>query len=278
MRALPLILFQLLLVSCLGNIEKGPLQYNPGSKAINQLALQQLTDNLAPKCQKCHEWITNERQILKRIVPGNVDASPLYKVLVNGSMPKDGTPLSTEELEVVRVQILALTSTTPPPPVAVKNDFTRLKDGFFTDKCIVCHSGMKEEAGLKKSITPGEPEKSKIYKIILSGKMPKNYAPITSAELALVHDYITDLGTSEPKVSFEQLQTEVLGPKCIKCHKGMKEEAGIQWGVVPGKPDESKIYKAMANGSMPKQISPVTESELQLLYNYIKNLQAPVRP
>lgn len=276
MKAIQLIIVQLLLVSCIGNIEKGPLRYNPnGTSPFNQLALQQLTDNLAPKCQNCHsDWIRDEQEILKRIVPGNVAASPLYQVLVNGSMPKGGPAFTTAELDIVRTQILALTSTTtPPPPVTIETDFSRLKDGLLNDKCLVCHSWMKEEAGLQTRVVTGEPEKSKIYKLVINGRMPKNYEPITSAELALVHDYILDLGSPEPKVTFDQIQSEVLGPKCIKCHRGMKEESGIQWGIVAGKPDESKIYKAMANGSMPKQIKPVTDNELQLLHNYIKNLR-----
>lgn len=105
-------LLLLSLVSCLP--EKGPLTYSVNGIVENAEATEAVTFKevqekiLAPKCLDCHGWVLNETRVLSKIVPGRPEASKLFRVVENGSMPKDAPPLTTQELELLRGYINSL--------------------------------------------------------------------------------------------------------------------------------------------------------------------------
>lgn len=63
---------------------------------------------LIPKCAECHRWVNDEARTLRKLVPGDPDASELFQVVESGEMPEDAAPLSTAELELIRAYILSL--------------------------------------------------------------------------------------------------------------------------------------------------------------------------
>lgn len=279
MKTLALLVLSILSVSCVGLISEGPLVYNPSSaQAINAAALTGMAGFLKSKsCQNCHGWVNDDAQILARMGRGNPEDSSIYQRVKDGTMPKGGPAFTTAELETTRAFVVALnTATVPTPPVEV-TAFASLKEMLFAPKCVTCHKGLADETRIPPQwLTPGDPEKSKLYLAVKNNSMPKWYDQVTAAELSLVHDYISEAGNPEAPVKFQQVLDEVLRPKCLKCHASMGQESGVAWAVVPGEPLESPLYVEMENGSMPKRLPKATEEEVQLLYNYIKDLKAPI--
>jgi len=108
MRLLPLLL---LLCACVPS--KGDLIYSLDGKettpvVIESVSLAELQSEILVKCTSCHRWARSEAGILSRVVRGDPDSSVLYLRTQDGSMPEDGAPLSTRELEMIRVFITNL--------------------------------------------------------------------------------------------------------------------------------------------------------------------------
>jgi mono/diheme cytochrome c family protein len=105
------------------------------------------------------------------------------------------------------------TTTTGNPPVAVNPPtpdpssssggtatFTQVNTQIFQAKCIGCHgsggtpdlSSYSSFATNTKFIVPGNPSSSLIYEEVQSGAMPQGTASLTSAELGLMSEWITE--------------------------------------------------------------------------------------
>jgi uracil-DNA glycosylase len=74
-------------------------------------------------------------------------------------------------------------------------------------------------------------------------------------------------------VNFEDLKREVLVPHCIGCHKRMDTEEGLARYIVPGQPEQSKLFLAIENGSMPKRANPLSTEYLEFVRRYIENIK-----
>ncbi len=73
-------------------------------------------------------------------------------------------------------------------------------------------------------------------------------------------------------VTYEFLRRNILIPKqCIRCHQGMRTEAGLLWWIVPGEVEESELFLSMEDGSMPPK-RPATTRELEIVRKYIESL------
>ncbi len=73
-------------------------------------------------------------------------------------------------------------------------------------------------------------------------------------------------------VSYEFLKKEILTPHCIKCHDRMGTEAGLAWWLVPGVVEESELFLAMEDGSMPPGRAATTR-ELEIVRRYVEQLK-----
>lgn len=73
-------------------------------------------------------------------------------------------------------------------------------------------------------------------------------------------------------VDFAVLQKNVL-PKCIGCHKGWTSEEVVNLFTRENRPDESRLYTTMKNGSMPKNSPPVSSELLEITRSYVQNIQ-----
>ena len=60
---------------------------------------------LAPKCLSCHSNVATENGLKAWVTPGKPDSSAFFTLSENGSMPKNGTPLSTRELELFKIML-----------------------------------------------------------------------------------------------------------------------------------------------------------------------------
>lgn len=116
-------------------------------------------------------------------------SSVLYKRLADGSMPKNGTKFTEDELALVRDWL----NTVHPNPHAL-----------FRAKCVSCHGSSSPAAGLdlsasldvlagQKVVLKGKPAESALYKSVATGYMPKGGQHLTDRELALVWYWVASL-------------------------------------------------------------------------------------
>jgi hypothetical protein len=96
--------------------------------------------------------------------------------------------------------------------------------------------------------------------------------------------------------TYSSMQAKVFTPKCVSCHSGSAAPHGIVLNsyasivhngmfpplVVPGNPETSSLYQAVADGSMPKNQAPLSPKALAALYVWIKSgapeTEGPINP
>ncbi len=78
--------------------------------------------------------------------------------------------------------------------------------------------------------------------------------------------------------TFAGLKSKILDGKCISCHQNFATEEGIAKYVVPKKPEFSKLFTEVEDGSMPKGSSPLSTLELEVVMTYINNLKVATPP
>lgn len=85
--------------------------------------------------------------------------------------------------------------------------------------------------------------------------------------------------------NFSSLQAKIFTKKCISCHSGptaphsvvctsydeMMSSKIFPPFIVPGNPEASSLYKVVRDGSMPKDSKPLSNYEIQAIYEWIKN-------
>jgi mono/diheme cytochrome c family protein len=92
------------------------------------------------QCMQCHSWSMNELEVLKRIVPGNPEASVLYKVVKSGQMPSGKPRLTDQALQLVQQYINGVNSDRAIKPVPLAPTYASLKVNLFEKSCVQCHN------------------------------------------------------------------------------------------------------------------------------------------
>lgn len=153
-------------------------------------------------------------------------------------------------------------------PMAIQNEvsFQNLKASIIETKCLSCHSDFSEEENLLPYIEGNDPDKSKLFEVVKDGSMPMDAPALTSEELELVRNYIQTL---TPKVTFKKLKDEILTPKCLACHKKMGDEVNFEKWVNTESPLESKVLLRTLDGSMPKNGTPLSSLEIEMIKAYL---------
>ena len=154
----------------------------------------------------------------------------------------------------------------------------------FDAKCLPCHGAAAmgkldlrtAEATLKGGasgpvVAPGMADKSLIIDKVVTRQMPPGKNKLTDAEIDSIRKWI-DKGLAAPvEVAAAVDETEVRAvfqARCVTCHGGLRKEGGLDMrtlasrlaggksgpALVPGKPEESLLYKRMANGQMPPSL------------------------
>lgn len=187
--------------------------------------------------------------------------------------------------------------------------FEMLKTSILEPMCLRCHGWVSDQARVDSRITAGNPDSSALFRIVENGSMPVGGPALTLDQLDVVRRYITgksgggqnpppagggnDNGDDnddgdddddddsvvivEPTpgaVTFSELHTQVLAPKCVRCHGGMNTAEGLSEYIVAGNAESSLLYEVVLDGSMPRRSAPLNEEELLLVKNYIDSLGA----
>lgn len=151
--------------------------------------------------------------------------------------------------------------------------FQDLQNRIIVPHCISCHKRSGTEEGIEKWIIAGDPENSKMFKVIRDGTMPKKADPLSTADLEFVRQYIIDLATIRnlETVDFDILKNEILVPHCLNCHKRADNEEGIQRWIDPNDPMSSRLLQAVVEGKMPKKAAPLNEEQQSIIIKYLNN-------
>ncbi|HEX2521471.1 MAG TPA: DUF1549 domain-containing protein, partial [Terriglobia bacterium] len=236
------------------------------------------------------------------VVAANPEDSLLYKVVHNGTMPKGGSPLSSQQVDVIRQWIEA------GGPLAI--NFESTVEPLFKASCVSCHGGsvllksmdLSTYAGAMKGsesgpvIVPGNPENSLLYEKVRAEQMPKGGQPLSKEQVATIREWIqagapaaeSATANSHPVTADDILPIMLL--RCTACHgTGTKEggldlssrEAMLRGGksgpaLVPGKPDQSLIIQKLRSGEMPPKkglndvsLRPITSPEVEKVVRWI---------
>jgi mono/diheme cytochrome c family protein len=275
-----------ILTSCLPSLGKTSLVFDDGAISTKPLVadgeavtFEVLKEKLlVPHCIACHKGAALEEKVLGWVVEGKPDDSELYQVIKDGSMPKKAAALDSRYLDLVVRYIESVKSPeVPTTAVVVAGSFEEVKQKILVPHCLKCHQDVANEKVLMEWITPAKPEESPFYLAIKSGEMPQESSPLSADEQALVEKYISSMKPEaevEIATTFAEINTNILAPKCLDCHKKMGDETLLisKW-VTPGDPENSRMYKSIVNGSMPKKAERLSDKEIQAIARYIKSLK-----
>ena len=274
------------LTSCLPSLGKTSLVFDDGAISTRPLVAdgeavtyEVLKEKLlVPHCIACHKGAALEEKVLGWVVEGKPDDSELYQVIKDGSMPKKAAALDSRYLDLVVRYIESVKSPeVPTTTVVVAGSFEEVKQKILVPHCLKCHEDVDNEKVLMEWITPAKPEESPFYVAIKSGEMPQESSRLSADEQALVEKYISSMKPKaevEIATTFAEINTNILAPKCLGCHKKMGDETLLisKW-VTPGDPENSRMYKSVVNGSMPKNAERLSDKEIQAIARYIKSLK-----
>jgi mono/diheme cytochrome c family protein len=153
-------------------------------------------------------------------------------------------------------------------------------------RCVLCHGSGGSVQGsfgdildvekLKASgyVVPGSPGVSRLYTEIASGEMPPS-GGLSDAERDLIYRWIVALGTSQKKIFFAEVNSQILVPHCVSCHGAsggisLETYAQVRTTLLEGDPLGSLIYDAVVQERMPKNTTPLSADQKKLLFDWIK--------
>ena len=151
---------------------------------------------------------------------------------------------------------------------------------LFKTKCVACHGAAPqgkldlrtEEAALKggatgPAVVPGAAAKSFLIDKVVTGQMPPGKVKLTDAEVDLIRVWVDKLPQVAAAVVSEHEVRGILQARCVACHGSGKASGGLDLrtmasrlkggksgpALVPGKPEESLLYKRIVDGQMPPE-------------------------
>lgn len=282
-----------------------------GKDQIVDYAWVQQNIYVAGRCTNCHgAWANSTSSSYaevmsmtaasgkKYVVPGDPEASALFSEINSGRMPKNGAKLSQNRIQglVMWIQQGALeggVSVKPPPPQGSEElDFQLINKKIIQPYCISCHSPSGEAdyvdfstyQGFKTKINLAEPKQSRVYKSVLSGRMPQNQPRLSNENIKLILQWI-EKGAPEfsTELTFEALSKKIFEPRCNNCHNPSGEAFLYDFTsydvitefVNVSDPEKSLIYVNAKSGFMPKIQPGLDQGDINLILQWIREGAKP---
>ena len=215
-----------------------------------------------------------------------------------------------------RLSALSFTACLSVAAAAADPSFTTDVAPVFKAKCIACHGATPQgkldlrtpESILKGGasgpvVIPGGAEKSLLISKVVTKQMPPGNVKLTTAEIDQIRGWIDRTLPAEARNTETPVkEREVLAvfqARCVRCHGGLAKQGGLDLrtmesrlkggksgpALVPGKPEESLLYKRMANGTMPPDrmakdlaIELPTDAEMAKVKSWIAAGALPAAP
>lgn len=77
--------------------------------------------------------------------------------------------------------------------------------------------------------------------------------------------------TKDGVVTFNELNSTIISPKCLRCHSQFAQESGLRPHVVAGNPEGSRLFSIVRSGEMPREGNDLTTQELEVVRTYIES-------
>ena len=141
-------------------------------------------------------------------------------------------------------------------------------------------------------VIPGNPSQSAIYSAVVGGTMPPSGA-LSSSDQQIISAWIVEIGSvspnpapaptpnpqptptpapapapADPNATFTYIEKNILGISCSRCH-GFNTYNSVMSIVSAGSPNSSSLYTEVSSGNMPKNSSPMTSSQIKIIYDWI---------
>lgn len=165
----------------------------------------------AGKCKNCHSWTTSYPALMAAVgkngqhlvIAGSPSSSSLYTLVDAGKMPKDGARLHQSRVDALAAWIQHGANqgsrVITPDPIKELN-FRVLTSKIFKNRCNTCHGGDGEAfyvdfttyEGVMQKIDVNDPPNSRIYKAVLSGRMPQGQPSLDRDEIKMILQWITE--------------------------------------------------------------------------------------
>jgi mono/diheme cytochrome c family protein len=221
------------------------------------------------------------------------------RLLVARAVPPPSSRMKTRLLAFVGAVVLTWPTCDAAPPQGLRPaQFESGVQAILQTHCTDCH-GEKTKAreldlrsldsALKGSdsgpvIIPNKPEESKLYTLVRDGKMPVGKPRLSAQEVTTLSRWIESLPPSADGPRFETTVQPILQAKCTGCHGtklrtkelNLTTHAGVIKGsesglvVVPGKPDDSKLYQYVKAGVMPRGGPRLSDQDVALIRTWIE--------
>lgn len=182
------------------------VQYDDGTSlglSAEEVTFSQIKSQiLQPHCINCHSAVSTETGLKKWIVAGDPENSPFFTEVENGNMPQNASPLSTKDLQMIRVYIANMKTSipvpTPTPTPTPRISYTEVKTRILTPYgCTSCHSVGTEARLASKWINTTTPEKSSFYTSVKSGSMPQGGRDVTAEDQAFILKYVQEYSAAQ---------------------------------------------------------------------------------
>jgi len=169
--------------------------------------------------------------------------------------------------------------------------FSMIKSQILQPHCINCHASEGTESGIKKWITPGDPDNSPFFTEVENGNMPRNASALTTKDLQLIRSYIEQMKNTAPaptpiptptptptptpsRISYTQVKSRILTPYgCTSCHSVGTEARLARW-INTTTPSKSSFYTSVKSGSMPQGGSDVSAADQAFILQYVQEYSA----
>ena len=275
------------------------------------VTLQVLTDNTSPQALAAR----HKQEIAQLDGYGWVDkASKVARIPIQRAIAL----VAQSNLPVGAVGISQNPSATTPAADLANVNYEDNVLPIFEQHCAECHGSDNPEEGLQLTtykgvmggsmngsvVKPGDPDKSYLVEMVVTGQMPKKGPNLTQAEIDTIIAWIKagapEKGTATAataasdapaaaivdltNVSFQKDVLPIFTSRCSECHGGDQPEEGLVltshkdvmagsiYGSVvkAGDPDNSYLVEMVSTGQMPKKGDDLTQLQIDTIVAWIK--------
>jgi mono/diheme cytochrome c family protein len=132
-------------------------------------------------------------------------------------------------------------------------------------------------------IVPGKPDESLLYRMVSEGKMPFGKPHLSDTELSAIRIWIAQGASQAIRVRFEADIRPIFTSSCMPCHDSRVHMKGLDLStreavmkgndsgpaIVPGKPEESRLYELVRSGAMPKGKPHLSDQQVATIREWI---------
>lgn len=142
-------------------------------------------------------------------------------------------------------------------------DYATIKDLFERNRCLECHTKAKGDKG---GVNLEGYANAKMHALVSRDEVEANSMPIenpkvTAEDKALLRAWVA-AGMPETVIDFANIQSQILTPHCVKCHKEYAQYAKVALEL-------KAIKSEVETNRMPKRAAPLSDALKALLADWI---------